>query len=100
MKIILWILPLISLMGCVGPRANVQGVLDSWIGDSESHLIERWGIPDRQMESDGMKVYEYNRRGPGAIVPIGGMYVSRQFTDRWTFYIQDGKIVKDFYQRQ
>ena len=43
--------------------ANYEKILQSWVGNSEDHLVESWGPPQRSYAlSDGGEVIEYVRQ--------------------------------------
>jgi len=56
-KLILALIALF-LIGCATTKRYEQ-VLDSWLGDSESALIQKWGPPDSVYESGEAKYLTY-----------------------------------------
>ena len=52
---------LIFTVSCVAPqpRMSTNDVMNSWIGSSESSLINSWGIPTRSYFSGNQKFIEY-----------------------------------------
>lgn len=102
---ILFTLTLLTIATDSHAKSKQQQILDSWINRPESELIERWGLPHRQMEGkDKQKIYEYGECSQ----PVGMSFnfdpnyaysprynISRQNCGTWTFYVKDGIIVGD-----
>ncbi|MCG3150279.1 MAG: hypothetical protein PCFJNLEI_03760 [Verrucomicrobiae bacterium] len=58
MKHILVLLTLALAIGC----ASMQSVMDSWIGQPEAKLLERYGAPDLQTTlPNGSRIYTWKR---------------------------------------
>lgn len=47
--------------GCATTK-NYERLLDTWVGDTDRHLIESWGVPKRVYESGGTKWLTYVKR--------------------------------------
>lgn len=50
------------LTGCIIGCTTQAAVMQSWVGQNEAELLERWGAPDSVMTlEDGRKVYTWKR---------------------------------------
>lgn len=92
----------------VDSRSPTQKVLDSWINQPESQLVQEWGIPDKQMAGEeAQKLYEYKKCSAPVASTHGQSFryygtqitstnqhtVVRQDCARWTFMIAEGSII-------
>ncbi|EEO27782.1 hypothetical protein OFAG_00935 [Oxalobacter formigenes HOxBLS] len=51
----------ILLAGCA-TTANYEKILNSWLGNTEELLIQKWGVPDTVYESGNRKYLVYYRQ--------------------------------------
>lgn len=84
----------LALAGC----ATASSTLKSWVGKSDTALVQKWGIPHRQMEKGGESIYEYSFCDGGTSISqnVSGYQLAtyNQNCERWTFFIKDGQIVR------
>ena len=66
MKHTLLILLLFIAVGCSSSREEITKAMNSWVGKSETQLVESWGAPDKvyKMEN-GMRTITYDFNRPG-----------------------------------
>ena len=65
------------LTGCFATTKNYEAILDTWIGASEDHLVEKWGVPNGvYKKNDGGKILTF--------VSTGSMYMPGQNTSKTT----------------
>ena len=70
-KILLWLLVLLT--GCA-TTANYEKSLNSWVGASESSLVDQWGPPSSVYESSGVKYLTYNKSRSGYVPGVAPSY--------------------------
>jgi len=64
---------LAGLSGCA-TQANYEKMLQSWVGDSEAHLVSSWGPPASVYEAGGSRILTYVQSGQ-AVLP-GASYTT------------------------
>lgn len=70
---------LIVISGCATTE-NYENILATWIGNSESQLVSKWGPPKTvYQESSNSKIFTYSR---DRNVQLGGYQVSTPVTTR------------------
>ncbi len=48
------------LSACVyGPQYNPSSIMQSWMGQTESSLLQSWGIPTNSYQTGEIKIIEY-----------------------------------------
>lgn len=92
MKKIFTILMLVFIASCA-TEAKYQAILNTWNGSSESHLIDKWGIPDGSYETDGKKYLVYKDNN---VASFNGTAISYQC--KTIFTIEKGIITHWTYE--
>src|SRR5690606_33160011 len=87
----------LALCGC-GVSKKQRAAMDSWLGQSKSHLIQVWGAPTSVFRDGGKEVIVYDKSGtylstnPGRVYNQYGSanYTSTQrvpYTVRYQFFV-------------
>lgn len=80
--------------------ANYERVLASWVGDTESNLVSRWGIPSASYQMPDSKLLMYQNDGGSYTYgqPIGNMYMmnTTHYACKTTFTINSVGIITDW----
>ena len=67
------------LTSCFATTAKYESALDTWMGQTEDHLIEKWGVPNGAYnKNDGGKVLTF--------VVTGSMFFPGTSSSRDTYY--------------
>lgn len=92
------LISMLSQMGCA-TGAGYQRILDSWVGKSADHLIDKWGPPQATFKKpNGSMVYTYQNDG-------GTVYNYNQYSNqvmsynkscRTTFTISTDNVITDY----
>lgn len=102
----------LALAGGCATTANYERILNTWLGDTEEHLVDSWGVPQRVYKSGANKYLVYKRGGtvfiPGTsptyhttvignqayTTAVGGSSPGfRQYWCETTFKVKDGRII-------
>lgn len=54
-----FVIPFFLLLSACATEAQYQKNLNSWLGSTESELVEKWGPPDQVYELEGKKYLTY-----------------------------------------
>ena len=57
------------LAGCLATTSKYEDKLKTWVGESESVLVAKWGVPDSFYEAGSTKYLTYNYRNTGYVPP-------------------------------
>ena len=54
----------LMLSGCFATESKYIKILDTWMGKTENHLVDKWGPPDgAYTKDDGSKILTYQQSG-------------------------------------
>ena len=71
------------LSGCFATTAKYEAALNSWVGHTEDHLVEKWGVPNGVYnKNDGGKVLTYMDSGS---MYMPGTTSSNTTIDAWGY---------------
>ena len=59
---------LIFFVGCFPTTEGYEQILRTWVGQTEQHLVDKWGIPDSTYSVGEYKYLTYNYRKSGYVL--------------------------------
>jgi hypothetical protein len=90
------ILSLALMVGCA-TTAGYEKVLNSWMGQDISNLIEKWGPPSNVFTMpDGRILYSWVFDGGAVAVPIGNMAYAVPRGCKTTFTTSSAGVVQNW----
>lgn len=79
MKVIRYLglsLILTFFVSCVATTKGYEQLLKAWVGVPESHLIEKWGVPDSVYSTGGYKFLSYTDSRSGYVAGTSPSYTT------------------------